>query len=147
MPTSSPDWLKEIDHTGDVGIRVRAASLPQLFERAAAGMFGVLTDLDSVRPQSRTEVAVEGRDREALLVRWLSELNFHHTTEHQLFSQFQVETLHEEDDGWHLRAAAEGEPVDRDRHTVYTEIKAVTFHGLEITSTDGEWSVQVIFDL
>ena len=109
MPTDPPDWLQEIDHTGDVGLRITAGSLPQLFERAAGGMFSVLTDPDAVRPAETTDVSVEGPDREALMVRWLSELNYH--------------------------------------HTVHTEIKAVTFHGLEIRETTDGWTVQVIFDM
>ncbi|MCL6554479.1 MAG: archease, partial [Firmicutes bacterium] len=33
-----------IDHTADVGIVVRAASLPELFETAAEGMFSFIVD-------------------------------------------------------------------------------------------------------
>jgi SHS2 domain-containing protein len=147
MPPSRPDWLREIDHTGDVGIVVDAASLEQLFARAAAGMFWVLTDPPAVRPREDRSVSVSAPDRDALLVRWLSELNFIHTTEHVLFSDFDV-SVEVEDDDLTLTATCRGEPVDRDRHTVYTEIKAVTFHGLHVDGDDETgWTVQVIFDM
>ena len=147
MSAPTPDWLEEIDHTGDIGLRVRADTLPQLFERAAVGMFSVLTDLDTVRPTDSTGLSVEGRDREALMVRWLSELNYHHTVHARLFCAFSVETLEATADGFRLSATATGERLAPARHTVHTEIKAITFHGMEIRETADGWTVQVIFDM
>ena len=142
-----PDWLQEIDHTGDIGIRVTAPSLPQLFERAALGTFRVLTDLAAVQASKETHVAVDGHDLEALMVRWLSELNYRHTVDGVLFGTFAVESIQETDEGLTLTATARGEPIDPARHTVYTEIKAITFHGMNIQETDDGWTVQVIFDM
>jgi SHS2 domain-containing protein len=147
MVLDAPDWLHEIDHTGDIGIQVTADSLPQLFERAAAGTFHVLTDLTAVQPADETSITVEGRDREALMVRWLSELNYRHTVDRRLFCDFAVESIADTGDGLTLTGTARGEPIDPARHTVYTEIKAITFHGMEIRETDTGWAVQVIFDM
>jgi SHS2 domain-containing protein len=142
-----PDWLQEIDHTGDIGLQVTADTLPQLFERAAMGMVQVLTDLATVQPSEETTITVEGRDREALMVRWLSELNYRHTVEDRLYCDVAVESIAETEGSFTLTATVRGEPIDSDRHTVYTEIKAVTFHGLMIEETAEGWSVQVIFDM
>ena len=147
MSPPFPDWCREIDHTGDIGIQVTAASLPQLFERAAAGTFHILTDLDAVTPTTETTVTVTGRDNEALMVRWLSELNYRHTVDHWLFCDFTVEAIEETSDGHTLTATVQGEPTDPDRHVVHTEIKAVTFHGLDSQDTDDGWTVQIIFDM
>jgi len=147
MERSRPSWLQEIDHTGDVGIVVTAPTLRDLYARAALGMFWVLTDLGAVRETDTRTVAVEAADREALMVRWLSDLNFVHVTEHQLFRRMEVDMLEPTDDGVALRATCSGERIDPARHTVYTEIKAVTFHDLQIRDTDDGWTVQVIFDL
>jgi len=142
-----PSWLHEIDHTGDVGLRVRADTLPQLFERAATGTFHVLTDLSDVHPSETTSLTVRGRDREALLLRWLSELNYRHTVDRRLYADFAVSSIRAANGEWVLDATVRGEPIDSARHVVYTEIKAVTFHGLEIQRTDDGWVVQVIFDI
>ena len=146
MSADAPTWFREIDHTGDIGIRVTAPSLERLFARAAWGTFAVLTDVDAVEPREGQVVSVEAADREALMVRWLSELNFIHTTQHRLFCAFDVE-ITDTEEGLSLDATCRGEPIDTDRHTVYTEIKAVTFHGMAIEETDGGWTVQVIFDM
>jgi SHS2 domain-containing protein len=126
---------------------VTAPSLPQLFERAAVGTFHVLTNLSAVRAEDEVTITVEGRDREALMVRWLSELNYRHTVERQLFCDFAVDSIADTSDGLTLTGTARGEPVDPERHTVYTEIKAITFHGMEIQETNDGWAVQVIFDM
>lgn len=147
MSPSRPAWLREIDHTGDVGIEVSADSLPQLFERAAEGTFHVLTDLSTVHPDTDTAITVQGRDHEALMVRWLSELNYRHTVDRHLYCDFQVESIENAEHDVELTATVHGEAIDPDRHTVYTEIKAVTFHGLDVHRTDDGWTVQVIFDM
>lgn len=139
----SPEWLEPIDHTADTGFVVRAPTLPQLFERSAWGMFSIITDPDSVQPDTGEPVRLEAPDLPALLVQWLGELNFQHVTRHRLFSEFHVHDL----DHHHLTAEARGEPIDPARHTVHTEIKAVTFHGLRIEEAGGVWRAQIIFDL
>jgi SHS2 domain-containing protein len=147
LPPEPPPWLHEIDHTGDIGIRVTATTLGQLYERAAEGTFHVLTDLAEVQPAEEQPVEVRGRDREALLVRWLSELNYRHTVDDWLFSAFEVRSIEDIDGELVLNAVARGEHVDSARHVVHTEIKAITFHGLDVRETDDGWVVQVIFDM
>ncbi|PSQ85171.1 MAG: protein archease [Bacteroidetes bacterium QS_3_64_15] len=147
MTFPDPDSFREIDHTGDIGIQVTAPTLPRLFERAALGTFHVLTDLDAVQTPDATSIAVDGRDREALMVRWLSELNYRHTVDNVLYASFEVASIDNANDGLTLTATARGEPIDPNRHTVYTELKAITFHGLDVHKTDNGWAVQVIFDM
>ncbi|MFB6249504.1 MAG: archease [Salinibacter sp.] len=143
----TPSWLQQIDHTGDLGLRVTADTLPRLFERAAEGTFRVLTDLGDVRPAVASTVTVRAPDREALVVRWLSELNFRHAAHRRLYGAFAVSSVEAQGDEWVLEATVRGEPIDPERHVVHTEIKAVTFHGLEVQETEAGWTVQVIFDL
>jgi SHS2 domain-containing protein len=141
-----PDWLREIDHTADIGIQVTAPDRDTLYARAAEGMFTVLTDLSAVQPRTEEPFTVTAPDAEALMVRWLSELNFHHSTTHRLFCEFDVE-VREEPDALVLEGRARGESIDLERHVVFTEIKAVTFHDLAVAESEGMWSVQVIFDM
>ena len=140
---ASPPWLTPLDHTADAGFALTAPDLPQLFERAARGMFSLICDFSAVRLTRETTIEVEADDVPALLVRWLSELNFRHVTEHILYGTFVITELSES----RLRAQVGGEPIDPARHTVYTEIKAVTFHGLEVAKDAAGWRAQVIFDL
>lgn len=138
-----PYWFEEIDHTADLGYRVAAPSEALLFERAAVGLMSLLTDVAAVEPAKERTVTVTARDRTALLRTWLSELNFLHIHERVLFSAFEVTSLTATD----LTATVRGESYDASRHALYTEIKAVTYHGLDVKQTDGIWEAQVIVDM
>jgi SHS2 domain-containing protein/predicted Zn-ribbon and HTH transcriptional regulator len=139
----APPWLEPLNHTADAGIIVRADDLASLFSRAAWGMFSLLTDVARVEPRNSEVVRLEGGDREGLLVQWLSELNFRHVTRRELYSRFDVREVNER----LVDAQVWGEPIDATRHTVYTEIKAVTFHGLRVEQSTEGWRAQIIFDL
>jgi SHS2 domain-containing protein len=86
---------------------------------------------------------VEASGLQALVVRWLSELNYIRSTELRLFCRFEIEELTEE----RLAATVAGEPIDPRRHTVFTEVKAVTYHGLTVEPCERGWKAQVILDL
>ena len=157
-----PDWLTLLDHTADTGLIVTAPDLPTLFSRAAWGLFSVICDPAGVQPAEAETVALDADDLPALLVRWLAELNFRHITRHRLYARFEVrelttpagpatppppEAAAREAAPCRLRAEIFGEPIVPGRHTIYTEVKAVTFHGLELTEVDGGWRAQIILDL
>jgi SHS2 domain-containing protein len=132
-----------IDHTGDIGIIVRAATLPALFEAAALALFDILVDPDTVRADNPQPVEVSGEGTEELMVRWLAELLFLFDARRVVFGRFEVEEIHPE----RLRARAWGEPFDEDRHVARTELKAVTYHGLLVSEDQDGWSARIIFDV
>jgi len=131
---------EELDHTADVGIRAHGASLDELFAAAAAGMFSLVADLRKVRAVGEVEVRVKADDLEALMVRWLSELLFLHETQRLLLKQFDVRIA-----GMSLEARARGEAIDKKRHELKLNIKAVTYHRLRIDRKAG--LAEVIFDI
>jgi SHS2 domain-containing protein len=138
-----PCWLSFLDHTGDAGILVRSPDLKELFARAAWGMFSLITDMDAIRLIDVDYLELKATDLPALMVKWLSELNYRHVTEHRVFRQFEVIRL---DDDL-LTAVVRGEKVDPARHEIFREIKAVTFHGMRLERHDDGWEAQIIFDL
>ncbi len=140
-PTS--DWLQEFDHTADRGILVKAKDLKQLFSRCAWGMFTILAEMESVRAVEDLEINVNADDLPGLLVKWLSELNFFHNIKHQVYGRFEVMEISENQ----LAGKIWGEQIDPARHVIYTEIKAVTYHGLRITQEQGVYQAQILFDL
>lgn len=141
----SPVWLEPIDHTADVGICVRASTVEELFARSAWGMFSVIAEMDAVYPRESMRITLEADERGSLLVRWLSELNYRHVTMHRLFSKFDIAFV--TDDGRRLEAEVGGEPIDRERHTIHTEIKAVTYHELWLAHDETGWKARIIFDV
>jgi len=131
------------EHTADLGLRIRAADLDTLFVEAAQALFGtIVEDLATVRPLQKIDVQLQGDEIDYLLFDWLRELLYHFDAEHLLFGKFEV---HVKDDG--LTAAAWGEPLDRSRHNMEHEVKAITYHGLRVETVGNEWEAEVIVDI
>jgi SHS2 domain-containing protein len=135
--------FETFDHTADLGLRIRAANLDALFAEAAQGLFSVLVeDLATVRPVQSVDVHITGDERDLLLFDWLKELLYHFDAEHLLFSKFDVQVRQ---DG--LTATAWGEPLDRSRHVLDHEVKAITYHGLHVEPVEDGWEAEVIVDI
>jgi len=139
----TPEWLEHLEHTADAGIRVTGPTPAATLERAAWGMFSLLTDLSAVVPTQVDTLQVEADPGAPLLVAWLSALNVRHQTEHLLYSRFEVTVL----SAGRLAARLGGERFDPRRHELFTEIKAVTLCGLEFRAVAGGWRAQVVFDV
>jgi SHS2 domain-containing protein len=132
-----------IEHTADTGIRAYGTSISEVFINCALGMMSLIVDPGSVRPSSRVSLRAEGRDRESLLVCWLAEIIFQIEVGGWVFCEFGVSELSElHVEGWGL-----GEPLDLARHVVELEIKAATYHMLEVKDEGGCWTAQVILDV
>jgi SHS2 domain-containing protein len=131
------------EHTADVGLIVEAADINTLFAEAARGLLSILVDEpDQVRPECAVTLRVEGTDLEYLLFDWLTELLFCFETDHLLLSEFEV-TL----DGQGLTAQIRGEPFDAARHKLAHEVKAITYHQLEVKQITGGWQARFIVDI
>ena len=133
------------DHTADVGIRVEADTLDDLFATSATAMFGyVVVNLSDVRAVEEERIELASETTADLLVSWLNELIFLSETTRRVFSSFSVELSA---DGLALRASASGEAIDRDRHVLDHEVKAVTHHGLSLLRDGPGWKAEVILDI
>ena len=131
------------DHTADIGLRIRANDRPALFVEAAQALFSLLvTNRDAVRAIEQRHYQIAGEQDDYLLFDWLSELLYTFETEHLLLSQFEVELGRTG-----LRATCRGEPIDRARHEMDHEIKAITYHGLKVGPSGDGWMAEIIVDI
>ena len=129
-----------IDHTADIGVRAYGKNLSEAFENAAVGMFDVISDTAKIDKIGEYVIELEADNIEQLLVDWLSELLYIHETKNVLLSGFKVKL-----DKNKLRARVYGEGLDKKKHPIKNEIKAVTYHILEVNEKKGY--VQVLFDI
>jgi len=79
------------EHTADLGVRVEAASLTELYADAAAGLFAVIAgDLEQVRPVVSETFTVPGSDPTWLLFDFLGELHAAFELRRMLFREVAV---------------------------------------------------------
>ena len=131
------------EHTADLGLRVTAPNLNQLFAEAAAGLVGMIVEnLSAVQLSRIVEIRIVGSDREYLLFDWLNEVLSKFECEHLVLAEFHVNVS---DDG--VTATCRGEPMDRKRHQLGHEVKAITYHGLTVEQAADGWLAEVIVDI
>ena len=130
-----------VEHTADAGIVARGATLAELFENAAYGMFDLMFDLSSLEPDTEIELVVTAGNPLELLYRWLVELLYRFEVDEKAWSEFAV-TI--DDRG--LSARVRGTDLDG-LDLRGTPIKAVTFHDLLIEGRDRDWTATVLFDV
>ncbi len=136
------EWF---EHTADIGMRVHADSPEELFQTAAEALFDlIVVDRQTVRPERSQPFTLAADTLADLLAVWLEELLFQFETTHVLFGSFLV-TL--ELDPPRLKATALGEPIDRARHVLDHEVKAVTRHAMRLSQHAGHWSAELILDI
>lgn len=134
---------KLFEHTADLGIEFFADSLEELFISAASGLFDVISGIDQIRPETEFQIEVEGIDQEDLLINWLRELLYLHQVKRMLLCEFHISEINDT----RLKGSVRGEPFDAKRHEIKKEIKAATYHGIEVTESEGRWKARVIFDV
>lgn len=130
------------DVTADIGFKAYGNDLNEAFENASVAMFNIITDTANVRPTKEFKFEIDSEDEVSLLYDYLEELLFYHEVEFMLFSEFHVEI----DNNLHLEAKILGEEIDWQKHERKTEIKAITFHKMDVRKTD-HVELQAIVDL
>src|SRR5207245_8807256 len=131
------------EHTADLGLRIHAADLNQLFVEAAQALFStIVDDLRTIELKQKIDVSLQGDDLGYLLFDWLNELLYRFDTEHLLFGKFDVRIENQ-----NLHASAWGEPFDPSRHSLAHEVKAITYHSLKVEKEKDGWLTEVIVDI
>lgn len=138
-PVEECEGFEELEHTADIAVRVRGATLEAFFANAARGMMALVgAEADLTRPLRR-QIALEAPDVETLLVDWLSELAYFLEAGPAAYVDYDLQTT-----PTRLSATISGGPVvGLQRH-----IKAVTYHNLEVKHTSaGGFEATVVFDV
>ena len=139
--------FKILEHTADEYIMAYGASLEEAFESAALAMFEVMTDTGTVEPRGKEDIKVEAGDEASLLYTWLERLLIKFDAEGKLYSKFNVHKIGRVGEGFSLKATIWGEIYDPDKHPSRTDVKAVTYHRMEILKEGKKATVKFILDI
>lgn len=143
MTMAMSKHCETFEHTADIGLQARADTQAELYEALAEGLAELFCPRDSVEAKERFELSIPGDDAESLAVDFLAKL----LAEMQS-RKFAVRTAEVDMVGPNeLHAVLAGEPIAPDRHELGAEIKAVTYHMLQVKEQDGRWHGRVLLDL
>ena len=129
-----------IDHTADLMVKAFGSTVEECFANAGFALFDQTVDLANVGTSEEVCFEVEGMDDEDMLYSFLSELLFLLDCDEMVFKELKVCF-----DGDKVVCDGRGEKLDRSKHRTRSEIKAVTYHMMEVDRTAP--SVTVVFDV
>ncbi|MDG6913729.1 MAG: archease [Nitrososphaerota archaeon] len=128
----------------DIAFEAEGASLDELFEACAVAVTDIMVDPTTLRPTLGREITLTSDDADRLLYDFLTELIIAKDVDSLLFRDYSVKVS---SDGRSLRATARGEPIDRERHTLRNDVKAVTMHMFGVRHEQGRWKATVVLDI
>ncbi len=133
----------------DAVIEAYGSTLEEAFENAALALCDTMIDLKSVVPKEEFKFSAKGNDLYSLLFDWLDQVMLLLVADRIAMSQFSVKIKHNNNDGggYLLEGVARGEPLDLDQHHYKVEIKAVTYHEMEIKHEKDIFTAKFLLDL
>ena len=131
--------FEEISHTADWSLRVWADDLAGLLTESARGMYALANAEPVEGPRVNRTLSLDAVDAESLLVSFLEELLYLAESESLIFDSFNNMNI----EGYTLKVEIEGSALA----SIEKEIKAVTFHNLQIRETKRGLEVEIVFDV
>jgi len=136
-----------LPHTTDAYVESVGTNPEEALENAALALFDTMCDLNSISPKLSDVITVEGADDLELLYNWLEALLLRFELNRKVYNKFRVSISKKPGGGLGITAEADGEPFDRQKHGAKVEVKAVTYHRMEVSQEGGLTVVRFILDL
>lgn len=141
--TNKSNFYSLFSHTADLGMLIRGNSCEELFRNAGMALLEQLVDNKAPETGKTIEISVSGNDPADLMVKWLSEILYLFEGEGLIVTDIYISSLSQNKISANLKAME----YDSRYHEYLKEIKAVTYHQIEVKGKSGLWTAKVIFDL
>ena len=140
--------IEILEHTADIGLRVRARDLKTLWARAACGFYELLTDPAAMRKSQgvrpcRQTIRLKAATPAALTLAWLRELLFLFSAKGRVFWKVEFRRAAQTE----LEALVSGGIFNPALCAQRHEVKAVTYHGFKLQKNRRGWMTEIILDI
>ena len=125
---------KSLEHATDAIFEVTAPNLEEAFVIAAKSVIETILDVNAIEEKEEKTLVVSGKDLSYLLYNWLEEIIILTITDG--FAAKRVALNIEKNSEYRILARFWGEKIDIKKHHFKVEIKAPTFHEMEIRQND-----------
>jgi len=133
------------EHTADLGMEIFGDDPADLFINAGQALFEALLRRQgpASQAQHRRYITIQGQDWADLMINWLRELLYLFNGNQQVLIHIRMEALSPNE----LKAELTTEDFSPERHQAEQEIKAVTYHQIQVEPLEDGWRARVIFDI
>lgn len=136
-----------LDHAADIAVDIKADSIEELFAGAAIAWRESVTDSTVTEQASDKVISLEEQTLEILLVSFLNELNYLFQHRNWIMNSIKHIELSEGKKSWKLIANITGTRYVNKNLLLKYEIKAITYHQMEIKEHEGKFSTRIVFDI
>lgn len=131
-----------LPHTADLKIKAIGKELPEVFINAALAIASQQSpEAKKSEDEPWQEVFVQSADLSSLMVDWLNEILYQSEANQKVYLGFEILDFSEKPA--RIKAKIRGPRVP----TKNIEIKAATYHQLDIKKVKSGWQVVVVFDI
>lgn len=135
-----------IEHTADIGLRIYGDDLEELFKN---GFYGLLVQVTDEKNDGNNDdgndiklIELKAPDNEALLIDFLNEILYLINAEKWMPSKIKMISINDNE----LKAEFCGDKFESS-DIIKTEVKAATYHNIEIKKENNIWVTNVFFDV
>jgi SHS2 domain-containing protein len=128
----------------DIAFEVTAPTLSRLFEDAGMAASDIMVDPKNIKPKMKKTIKLSADSLENLMYDFLSELVYLKDTKGMLFGKYSVKVDEKKNS---LVVVASGEKIDRKRHSLRNDLKAITMHMFVIERREKGWYTRVVVDI
>jgi SHS2 domain-containing protein len=139
---SSTNDYEIIDHTADIGIKVKGNTLPDLIEKSIMALSNLMIGNIKIIGKEERRFNIEEENKEIALVRILEEILYLFESQKFVVSKCKVDKKKNK-----YKIELTGKLYNREEIKEATEIKAVTYHKLSVKQLKNNWVATVIFDI
>jgi protein archease len=126
----------------DIAFDADSSSVNGLFESCGRAVTEIMVDRRTLVSRVSRTIRLEAPDLDRLLYDFLTELIILKDVDSILFKSLKVEV-----EGNHLSASAKGDHIDRKRHRLRNDVKAVTMNMFGIRHVGRKWGATVVLDI
>jgi len=132
-----------VAHTADIAVDVFGRDLAELLVHAAQALYAVTFAHLSVTADQQRVLTVNSVDGDALVIDWLNELIYQLEVEHLVFTEFDILQL----TGGHAAINCRGGRPDLSPGYRAREVKAATYHMMQLRRTPTGCTSRIVFDV
>lgn len=136
-----------LPHTTDAYIEAVGGTFEEAMQFAGMALVDTMCVIDSISPLVAEKIEASGRDEVTLLYDWLESILLKFELEGQVFCEFKVAPIVRSEIGLRATGEGTGEKYDRRKHGTKVEVKAVTYHKMEVQREDSYTILRFILDL
>jgi len=130
----------------DIAFEATAKTRDGLFEQAAMAASDIIANPEMIKQKIKKKIELKADSLEHLLYDFLSEIIYLKDTDGILFRKYKIR-VEDDDAGFMLTAVASGEKIDRKRHDLRNDLKAITMHMFVVEKRKNGWYARVVVDI